>query len=225
MLRRNSMEDIFNTFLANIPDQAIEVSDKSNIYQCMDLAYLWTMVLRFPKATIQHQYAYQVFANASDLTRQYFDIVANTPTGIPPKGALVVFDKTSTNIAGHISISNGVGTTNTFQSVDQNWAGVQKARMVTHNYDNPKVLGWLIPKLPNVIPPVVVEGSTKLDFQNMVTPVESYGILEFQLVKSKIIAKDQHIHELEQIPPAPVFTKPIAKLHYELAKEFEAATA
>ena len=223
------MEDIFNTFVASIPDQAIEVSDKSNTFQCMDLAFLWTMVLRFPKATIQHLYAYQVFTNASDLTRKYFDVVANSPTGVPPKGALVVFsnknkDGSVFNTAGHISIANGVGDVNTFQSIDQNWT-VQKVTTVTHNYNKPEVLGWLIPKLAPATTPIITDPATKLDFQGMVTPLETYNILELQEVKSKLSAKDGHIHDLEQIPPAPVFTKPIAKLHYELAKEFEAATA
>lgn len=142
-----AIKQLFTQFYANVNGQHVEVSDDSNINQCMDLAYLWTFSLGFPKATIQRLYAKEVYTKATDLTRQYFDVVPNSPTGVPPAGALVVFDATSGNIAGHISIASGVGDTNTFQSFDQNFSPGQRATLVTHNYNTPKVLGWLVPKL------------------------------------------------------------------------------
>ncbi len=45
--------------------------------------------------------------------------------------------------------------------------------------------------------PVITDPSTKLDFQNLVTPMENYGIIDFGTVKSKIIAKDNRIKDLE----------------------------
>jgi len=133
----------FSQFSANIPDQAVEVSDKSNIYQCMDLAYLWVFCLGFPKATIQKLYAYQTFTQANDLTRQYFDVIPNSDTFIPKEGDLGVFG-TGVGVAGHICVCTGVGNLKTFQSIDQNWAGVQRAVKVTHTYTN--FLGVLRPK-------------------------------------------------------------------------------
>jgi hypothetical protein len=222
------MEEKFDTFRANIPDQAIEVSDKSNEFQCMDLAYLWTFVLGFPKGTIQHQFAYQVFTNASDLTRKYFEIIANSATAVPQKGDVVVFsdkklDGSPFNAAGHIAIATGVGDTRTFESLDQNW-GDKKVKVVSHNYDNPVVLGWLRPKLTTA--DIISDLKTKLDFKGFETPLEKYDILEFQALQAKLLAKDTRISQLEALPTSPVFTKPIAKLHFDLANEFEkAATA
>jgi hypothetical protein len=51
--------------------------------------------------------------------------------------------------------------------------------------------------------------------------VAPYGVQELQAINSMFIAKDARIKQLEALPPAPIFSKPIAKLHYELAKEFE----
>lgn len=133
----------YTQFAANIPDQAVEVSDKSNIYQCMDLAYLWVFCLGYPKATIQKLYAYQVFTQPSDLTKEYFELIASTPTNYPEAGDLVVWG-TGVGIAGHIAVATGKGDAKTFESLDQNWAGVQRAVKVNHNYNN--VLGWLRPK-------------------------------------------------------------------------------
>lgn len=51
---------------------------------------------------------------------------------------------------------------------------------------------------PIPTPPVAItDPSTRLDFQNMTTPIETYGILDFGTVKSKIQAKDSRIKELE----------------------------
>lgn len=136
----------FQQFSENIPNQAIEVSDKSNIYQCMDLAYLWLFVLGFPKATIQHLYAYEVFTKASELTRKYFEVIPNTPDFIPEEGDLGVFG-TEVGVAGHICIIRKGSTLAKIQSLDQNWNGVQKAVNVTHNYGGKNgFLGVLRPR-------------------------------------------------------------------------------
>lgn len=136
----------FQQFSENIPNQAIEVSDKSNIYQCMDLAYLWLFVLGFPKATIQHLYAYEVFTKASELTRKYFEVIPNTPDFIPEEGDLGVFG-TEVGVAGHICIIRKGSTLTKIESLDQNWNGVQKAVNVTHNYGGKNgFLGVLRPR-------------------------------------------------------------------------------
>lgn len=133
----------FKQFIKNIQNQAVEVSDKSNIYQCMDFAYLWLFVLGFPKATIQNLYAYQAYTKPKEITKQYFDIIKNTPDAIPQAGDLVVWD-TSVGVAGHIAVATGKGNTSSFESLDQNWNGVQRVTVTNHTYSG--VLGWLRPK-------------------------------------------------------------------------------
>lgn len=142
-----NIKQTFDQFYANLNGQRVEVSDSTNSFQCMDLAYNFVFSLGLPKATIQRLYAKEVYTKATDITRKYFDLIPNSPTGIPQVGDLVVFDATPANIAGHISVANGVGNLTSFQSFDQNWIPGQKATVITHNYDNPKVLGWLRAKI------------------------------------------------------------------------------
>lgn len=144
-----TIEQKFNQLLANIPNQKIEVSDSSNVYQCMDLAYLWVFVLCYPKETIQHRYAYEVFTKASLTTIKYFDLIPNTPKGVPSVGDLAIFNKgTGIGIAGHIAIvaKKPVGIME-FTSLDQNWRQMQPPTLTVHNYN--KVLGWLHPRVVN----------------------------------------------------------------------------
>src|SRR3990167_2685488 len=139
------MKDRLNQFVANTVGQFIEVSSSSALYQCMDLAYNWVFCLGFPKATIQNQYAYQVFTAPKDITYQYFDLIPNTPTGIPQDGDIVVWNKTSANVAGHIAVALGGGTTSKFKCFEQNAPTGTNAHIGEKSYTN--VLGWLRPKI------------------------------------------------------------------------------
>ena len=168
------MKEKYQLFYSWVLSQGIELSDKTNPYQCMDLAYSWVFFLNFPKATIQHLYAYEVFTLPNDLTTQYFELIPNSSTFVPQVGDIAVFDKTSTNIAGHISVCTGDGDTNTFSSLDQNWAGNSKATLVKHGYDSPKLLGVLRPKLKSEvfiitdqtkIPQIVDENGNQMEVQ------------------------------------------------------------
>ena len=138
------MKDKLDQFISNLNGQFVEVSDATNKFQCMDLVYNWVFALSFPKATIKHLYAYQAYTEASDLTRQFFDVIPNTPEGIPEAGDIVVWNKTSTNIAGHIGIATGEGTTSKFSVFEQNNPLGTNAHVQERNYTN--VLGWLRPK-------------------------------------------------------------------------------
>ena len=61
-----------------------------------------------------------------------FDKIPNTPSFIPKKGDLVVWDKRHGKY-GHIAVANGEGTTSWFNSYDQNWI-VKKMHKVKHDY-------------------------------------------------------------------------------------------
>lgn len=133
------MKDKFNAFFSKWNGKPCEVNDPSNLNQCMDLAYAWLDSIGVTRDAIRHLYAYEVYTKPNDLTVKYFELVPNTALAIPKIGDLVVFKG---GVAGHISISNGVGDTNTFQTFDQNFGTtVNKAGLITHVYDN--VLGFL----------------------------------------------------------------------------------
>ena len=139
------MRDKLNRFIDNTIGQFIEVSSSSALYQCMDLAYNWVFCLGFPKATIQNQYAYQVYTNPKEITYHYFDLIPNTSDFIPQDGDIGVFDKTTSNIAGHIVICLGGGTTSKFKRFEQNNPLGTNAHIGEGGYS--KFLGVLRPKI------------------------------------------------------------------------------
>jgi hypothetical protein len=139
------MKEDFKKFFEENNGKYVEVNDPTNLYQCLDLCYKWCDFLNIPRDTIRHLYAYQVYTEPNDLTVKYFEIVPNTPAGIPPCGSLVIFNSTAIGgTAGHISIASGEGDTNGFNSFDQNFGSDKHCRMVSHGYS--AVLGWLRPR-------------------------------------------------------------------------------
>lgn len=136
------MKEKFELFKLWILNQGVEISDKSNEYQCMDLAYAFIFFLRLPKATIQHLYAYEVYTQPSELTKKYFQIIKNTIEAIPQAGDLVVWSN-KVGVAGHIAVCTGKASQASFESLDQNWKSTSRVAVFSHTYDN--VLGWLRP--------------------------------------------------------------------------------
>jgi len=81
---------------------------------------------------------------------QYFTQVANTPTGIPPVGAIMIFKPSpDNNNCGHICIVLDGATVNKFKSFDADFPWGSKPSIQTHAYTdangNDLVYGWLIP--------------------------------------------------------------------------------
>ena len=169
------MNDKFNQFVANIQNQYAEVGDKTNIYQCFDLAYLWIFCLGIPKASISHLYAYQIYTQPTALTRQYFDLIPNTPTGVPQAGDLVVWNTGFGGIAGHVAVCSSDADVNRFKSLDQNFPVGSNCHLQEHNYTG--VVGWLRPKLQ--APTTPINDQTIID-------LGSYGKLEVQAIKGKL---------------------------------------
>lgn len=125
------------------PDR-VEVNDSTNVYQCMDLLYAWLDFLKIPRDTIRHLLAYQVWTEPNDLTIKYFEMIPNTPSGIPPVGSLVVFSTAIGGSAGHIAIGTKDSTINNAVTYDQNFGTDKTCRIVSHGYS--AVLGWLKPR-------------------------------------------------------------------------------
>lgn len=189
------MKDKLNQFIINLIGQFVEVSDRTNIYQCMDLAYLWVFVLGFPKITIQRLYASEVYTKPNAETLKYFVLIENTPTFIPEDGDICVFSNfvnVNGNIVnvGHIGIALGDGTIKSFRCFEQNWPVGTNATIRIRNYIHPKLLGVLRPKI-NLTPEVQLVQSLDLSSLDDNTPLqEKYGILNKQQVEAKFIAKD-----------------------------------
>lgn len=89
--------------------------------------------------------AYGYWTNFPNPLGQVFEKVANTPSGIPQKGDIIIWGTGAGNY-GHIAIFID-GTTGSFRSFDQNWGGKQ-AHIQGHYYTN--VVGWLHPKGGNM---------------------------------------------------------------------------
>ena len=143
------MDSKFSQLLALLGQQ-IEREDPTALFQCMDFAFAWVDILGIDRASIRHPYAYQVWTKPNDLTVQFFQFIPNTANGVPQQGDIVIFDQNVqgvTGIAGHICVATG-GDSNSFNSLDQNWKGVQKVTKEKHSYTG--VLGWLRIKLANI---------------------------------------------------------------------------
>lgn len=76
--------------------------------------------------------------------------VKNSANAVPPKGAIIFFDKTPTNQYGHVAV---VDTANTkaVAVAEQNWGngtgtgnGTDSIRLQTYNYLSPKCLGRFV---------------------------------------------------------------------------------
>lgn len=90
------------------------------------------------------------FGNAIDYYKEYnnkkllntnFERIENTPSFIPKKGDIMVWNEKRGKGAGHVAICTGIGDTKNFYSYDLNWNGSKKVKEVKHDYKN--VLGVL----------------------------------------------------------------------------------
>jgi len=189
------MQDHFKNFFNKWNGQVCEVSDPNNYAQCFDLAFAFCDELGVPRTAIQHLYASQIWTLPTDLTIKYFEMIPNTAFGVPQCGDIVVF---KTGTAGHVSIANGVGDVNNFQSFDQNWGStVRKCGLITHVYDD--VLGFLRFREP-ISPPLVINDQTKIS-KDLLNWKED---LEVQQIRGLLGDLVKCQEELEAIHNAPV---------------------
>lgn len=75
--------------------------------------------------------------------KKYFVWVNNTPTGVPQKGDIVIWNRWVwgvTGSAGHVAIFQS-GNVNSFISFDQNWPTHTLCHLQKHSYRGVK--GWL----------------------------------------------------------------------------------
>lgn len=118
---------------------------------------------------------------------QYFDRFDNNPSAVPEKGDIIIWG-VGVGTYGHIAIFDN-GDVNKFKSFDQNWPVGSLCHLQDHNYTG--VLGWLRKKAIDVPPPP--QTALKIDLGGLQTPLETYGVIEIDTLKSKLLAKDTDI--------------------------------
>lgn len=118
-------------------------TDSDYLGECLSIAKLYIKEcfgINPPPSGTNSAYGY--WTNFPSPLGEKFEKVANTPTGVPQKGDIIIWKPWTENKYGHIAIFID-GNANSFNSFDQNWGGKQ-AHKQSHNYTN--VIGWLHPK-------------------------------------------------------------------------------
>jgi len=115
------MQDKINRFIAAHNNQSIEAEDPSALDACMDELFAWCDFLGIPRSAVRRQFAYQVWENADDETRKYFDLIPNTPTNVSQAGDVLCFKRVNGIVIGHVSVDIGKSDINNAISFDQNW--------------------------------------------------------------------------------------------------------
>lgn len=129
--------------------------------QCVDLV---NQYIHDCLDTTTKDYTEIIGTNAKDFGTKYdkedFDLILNTPTGVPKPGDIVYWNGNVGGGVGHVAIFMD-GDVNTFRSLDQNWSQKERVTIETHNYTN--VLGWLRPKVAPVVTPPTPNLQAQLD--------------------------------------------------------------
>jgi hypothetical protein len=175
----------YNQFFKDWNGKPLEAEDPTNLDQCFDEPIKFCDYLGIPREAIRHFYASQIYTNPTDLTVQYFEMIPNTPNGVPQIGDIIVW---KIGLAGHVAIGTGVGDSSGFTSFDQNWPLKSPCHLQAHTYDN--VFGWLRPR---TVQPIVATPVT----ENTIIPWGAdWGSLELQALRSKVQELKEKIIEL-----------------------------
>jgi hypothetical protein len=110
-----------------------------------------------------------------------FNWVANTPTGVPPRGAIVVWNGNTGGGYGHtgVIVEANVNQMRVYQQNDPKGSGML---VKTYNYNN--VIGWAIPKNGQINPPQ--EGGDVMDLD---AGVELYRVGLHREPENQAVAK------------------------------------
>lgn len=123
----------FTEFINTYNGKKIDYDGVSG-YQCVDLAKLYmNKVLEIKPYAIGNAEAYWNKFELVTFLNKNFIKIKNTPTFIPQKGDIVLWDKRHGKY-GHIAVADGIGTTSYFYSYDQNWGIDKRIHRVKHNY-------------------------------------------------------------------------------------------
>lgn len=141
-------------------------------FQCMDLYRQYVKeVLEFPQS-IPVPGAKDVWNN---YPTQYYERIANTPTGVPNKGDIVIWGPRFGPF-GHIAVFVS-GNVNRFVSFDQNFPTGSLCALREHNYTG--VLGWLRPKKVDTDPLKKVIDAVRLACDEQTTSVSKIAKIKY----------------------------------------------
>jgi len=165
-MKRSEFNQKVDDFIGRYIDKTVGYPTGSYVGECLSVVK-WYMkdLWGFNPPASGNNSAYGYWTNFPAPLGDYFDKIANTPTGVPQKGDVVVWKGalSGSNGYGHIAIATGKGDTNSFEAFGQNWGG-KHGHHVTYKYTN--VYGWLRPKNiddpespppPPVTPPPTVD--------------------------------------------------------------------
>ncbi len=159
----------FDLFIGKWNDRGIDF-DGAYGDQCMDLMHQYCVeVLGIPDGRVlAAPAAKDVYLNFDKMVgREKFEKIANTPTGVPQKGDIILWG-TGIGPYGHVAIFLD-GDATKFRSFDQNFPTGSKCHLQTHDYKG--VLGWLRFKGEIVEDGIFVEKSV---FEHLVGKATKY---------------------------------------------------
>ncbi len=165
--------------------------------QCVDVAHSFMRdVLGLPIQARGNAVDY--WKNPVKQLKDNFKFVKNTPTYVPKKGVMVVFNATTTNPYGHIAVTTDECTVDKLVIIEQN-CGVKTCRKHTHTYTN--LCGFLEPKNRSNIDAKAVSKTTfkKGDYtltDNM--NVRTGAGTKYAIKKRAQITKDGQAHAINQ---------------------------
>lgn len=141
----------FDQFITKYTGVGVD-TDGAYGYQCMDLMHKYCQdVLGLADLKILAAPAAKDVWLTNAYGKDKFEIIPNTPTGVPQKGD-IIFWGTGLGPYGHVAIFIQ-GDVNSFRSFDQNFPTGSKCTVTNHPSYN-GVLGWLRYKQPVVSDPV-----------------------------------------------------------------------
>lgn len=110
-------------------------------FQCMDLYQQYNKEVvggpRIASPTAEKVWTSNLYP------KEFYTKIANTPSGVPQKGDVIIWNKYANGGPGHIAVYYD-GDVMNFRSFDQNWPTGSVCHFQPHNYNY--VLGWLRPK-------------------------------------------------------------------------------
>lgn len=113
--------------------------------QCVDLFRQYVqdvLELPQPKGVVGAADFWANYGTDKNL-KDHYEKIPNTPTGVPKKGDVMLWNKRAGGGYGHVAVFLE-GDVNEFTSFDQNWPTLSVCTITQHDYKN--VLGWLRPK-------------------------------------------------------------------------------
>lgn len=171
-MTRNLFNQKVDDFINKYINQTVGYPTGQYVGECLSSTKVFmkeTFGFNPPSSGVNSAYGY--WTNFPAPLGDYFEKIANTPTGVPQKGDTVIWKGAlaGSNGFGHIALATGKGDTNSFEAFGQNWGG-KHGHHVTYKYTN--VYGWLRPKNiddpetpppPPVVVPVTDPKDAELD--------------------------------------------------------------